>query len=101
MAPTKLNNKGSRVTECSRPREKQSRLQQENGTTQKGDLEKKKIHRPHSTVEMLDELKNVIKGGNASKAISILENKSCVVTQPCSEYSHGHDNVNMSLIFKT
>lgn len=78
MASTQLNSKSPRVTECSRLREQSVQMAAGRWTTQEGDLmEKKRIHRPHSTIEMLDEFKNMIKRGNPSKAISISENKNC------------------------
>lgn len=65
MASTQLNSKSPRVTECSRHREQSVQMAAGRWTTQEGDLmEKKRIHRPHSTIEMLDEFKNMIKRGN-------------------------------------
>lgn len=94
MAPTQWNSKSPRVTECSRPREQSVQMAAGIWTTQERDLmEKKRIHRPHSTVEMMDELKNMIKGGNPSKAISISENKSSIKKRNIINKSSAVNNI--------
>lgn len=68
MAPTQLNSMSPRVTECRGSREQPGQTAAGRWTLQEGAfLEKKRIHRPYSATETLDEFKNMINGGNARK----------------------------------